>query len=99
MRAACVCVRFRVTPLEKVTLFSRAPSDSISLRYCTAKCYGFVVMRRPTTTGMKTWSRDDYGAQAFRTTASDGPQWQSIGKRIPTDLNAGEVLEELAVNP
>ena len=56
-------------------------------------------MRRPTTTGMKTWSRDDYGAQAFRTTASDGPQWQSIGKRIPTDLNAGEVLEELAVNP
>ena len=99
MRAACVCVRFRVTPLEKVTLFSRAPSDSISLRYCTAKCKGFVVMRRPTTTGMKTWSRDDYGAQAFRTIASNGPLWQSVVRKIARDLNTGEVFEDLVVNP
>ena len=60
---------------------------------------GLVIMWRLATCVLKTWLRDDYGAQAFRTTASDGPQWQSIGKRIPTDLNAGEVLEELAVNP
>ena len=49
----------------KVALFSRVPSDSIRFRECTAKGDGFAIMRKPTTTGMKTWIRDDYGAQTF----------------------------------
>ena len=75
------------------------PSDSSSLRECAAKGEGCVIMWKPTTTGMKTWIRDGYGAQAFRTTTSKGPPWQSVVRRISENLNTGEIIEDLAVPP
>ena len=77
----------------------RAPSDSTSLRDCTAKGEGVAAMWKSSATGMKMWVREDYGAQTFRTTTSEGPPWQSVVRRITQDLNTGEILENLAVHP
>ena len=41
---ACVCSTFPTISFGKVALFSRVPSESISLRDCTAKGEGFVSM-------------------------------------------------------
>ena len=49
----------------KVALFSRVPSDPTGLRECTANGEGCTIKWKPTTTGVKTWIREDYGAHAF----------------------------------
>ena len=66
-------LRLRFLPnhtFGKVALFSRVPSDSTSLRECADKGEGFAIMWKLVATGVKTWLRDDYGAQTFRTTTS-----------------------------
>jgi hypothetical protein len=44
------------------------------------------------------WHREDWGARAFRTTTRGGPEWSPVTRRVATDLNTGEVIEDLPVD-
>ena len=95
-------LRLRFLPIHALSqeaLFNRVPYDSSSLRDCTAKCAGFVIMWQPVATDVKTWSRDDYGAQTFRTTTSTGPPWQYVIRRATTALNTGQIIDDMLGTP
>ena len=43
------------------------------------------------------WAREDRRATAFRTTLVGGPKWQTVNRRVTTDVDTGEVIEDLAI--
>ena len=44
------------------------------------------------------WHRRDWGASAFRITMRGGPEYSPVTRRVATDLNTGEIIENLPVD-
>ena len=40
------------------------------------------------------WTRRDKKAKVFMTTLSGGPEWKQVFRRVTTDAETGEVLED-----
>ena len=49
----------------------------------------------PNADGSGQWIREDREARRFRTTASNGPEWKYVTRRLTVDMDTGEVLEDL----
>ena len=47
--------------------------------------------------GEKKWARTDTNAKQFRVTKAGGPDWDLVTRRMTTDSNTGEIIEDIFV--